>query len=368
MLIAYLLISLLLSAATFLSCSRTTHWVVRAFDFPRLQIITLLLLSILAYGALLATGQIKILSVASLVCLISMAALALQLKWVLPYTPLYTKSVAAFGGDSGSKQLSILSANVLMTNRHYSALIDVIARYKPDIVVTLESDQGWQDALEDIHPAYPYRLACPLDNLYGMHVYSKYELHNGKTAFLVEDDKPSMHAAIKLGDHFVNLHFLHPAPPSPTENETSGERDAELLIVAKDIAKRAPIPTIVSGDLNDVAWSATTQAFVKISGLLDPRIGRGAFNTFHSQYWFARWPLDHIFHSGEFELVNMRRIEHIGSDHFPLLTTLALTHSSPNSENPDEDMCEHHSLARERIKEEEVSTSDVPNPAQSLIN
>ena len=64
----------------------------------------------------------------------------------------------------------------------------------------------------------------------------------------------------------------------------SSERDAGLVVVAKSAAK-TNTPTIITGNL--MAWSTITPLFRKISGLLDPRVGRSMFNTFPADLWFC---------------------------------------------------------------------------------
>src|SRR5690606_13918179 len=141
-------------------------------------------------------------------------------------------------------------------------------------------------------------------------------------SYLLKEDIPSIHTKINLPDGTaISAHFLHPEPPSPTESDSSAPRDAELIAVGKSVSREHG-PVIVAGDLNDVAWSRTTRLFRKISGLFDPRTGRGMFNTFHADHWYLRWPLDHLFHSEHFTVNNIQRLSHIGSDHFPLYTEL----------------------------------------------
>ena len=69
-------------------------------------------------------------------------------------------------------------------------------------------------------------------------------------------------------------------------NPKSSALQLSLIAVARSIAETAQ-PVVVTGDLNDVAWSATTRLFRKISGLFDPRVGRDMFNTFHADYPFS---------------------------------------------------------------------------------
>lgn len=296
------------------------EWWFRVADFPRLQILAIGIGAFVGFLSMQTEWALhsKFLFVGVI------AAVAFQLKMILPYTPIWKKQVQQVrqGQLNTAQQLSVLVANVLTPNNKYHLLLQHIHDLQPDIILTLESDQIWQNALEPIEQAYPYRVAVPLDNLYGMHLYSRLALIEPEIKFILSDEIPSIHASVKLrsGIH-VQLYCLHPKPPSPTEAKDSTLRDAELLMVG-DRIKDLDQSCIVMGDLNDVAWSRTTRLFQRISGLLDPRVGRYFMNTFHADYRFLRWSLDHIFHSTDFGLVEMKRLSHIGSDHFPIYVVL----------------------------------------------
>ena len=337
------------------------EWWIRGADFPRLQILVLGFIAFVlfllvdhpwtAFNQLLFVGLI--------------AALAYQLKMVLPYTFVWKKQVKQVKQDQldPDRQISLIVSNVLTTNTKYHLLIEQIQTHQPDLVLTLETDQAWQDALAVIEPDYPYRVPVPLDNLYGMHLYSKLELSETEVKFILSDEIPSIHTKVLLrSGQPVQLYCLHPKPPSPTEAKDSTLRDAELLIVGDQI-KDLDESCIVMGDLNDVAWSRTTRLFQRISGLLDPRVGRRYVNTFHADYPLLRWSLDHVFHSTDFALVHMERLKHVGSDHFPVYLVLqtgrVFEHHQEELEKTDQDDQEAKEAIQEGIEKAEKEEKKV---------
>lgn len=348
----------LIVIATLMPLSRHTEWWVRDLDFPRLQIAILALGVLVAEGFLLDMGE----RTSPVLLVVTAACVAYQAWWIIPYTRPFPNEVKLALDAAPGDRIRILTANVLTPNRNTGGLIALIREHKPHVFVTLETDAWWQERLDVLEPDYPYSMKCPLDNLYGMHVYSRLPLEDAKIQFLVEDDIPSMHALVRLpSGRGVRMHFLHPAPPSPTEHDESTERDAELLVVAKSVAG-LDTPVIVAGDLNDVAWSTTTRLFRKISGLLDPRVGRGMFNTFHADYWFLRWPLDHLFHSRHFTLGFIRRLPHFGSDHFPVLVELLYDAERGSEQEGLAADADDHALADGKIAAEPVTVDDVHEP------
>jgi endonuclease/exonuclease/phosphatase (EEP) superfamily protein YafD len=342
-----------------LPLSRKKSWWVRDADFPRLQAALL--------GVILVVCQLVWLDREStlnrVMITVAGASVVYQLWWIWPYTRLHRKEVKN-AATSPANRLRILSSNVLMTNRRAEDLIRLVRAEDPDILITLETDRWWEQSLKPLEANFPHRLACPLDNLYGMHLYSRLPLEDAKIQFLVQEGVPSMHMLVVLpSGRRLRLHCLHPAPPSPTENESSKERDAELVMVGRAVVD-ASYPVIVSGDLNDVAWSHTTRLFRRVSGLLDPRIGRGMYNTFHAGYPVFRWPVDHFFHSPEFTLVRLARLTSIGSDHFPVFIELALNDQAAPEQPPPEPEADDHEEAKETMARENVSSTEVHRPGE----
>jgi endonuclease/exonuclease/phosphatase (EEP) superfamily protein YafD len=353
-------LTVLMVLLTFLPLWKSPLWWVRGLDFPRLQLCAMAFALLVAQALFLShSTPFQLLTLA-----LSILCLAYQAWWIIPYTRLWPCEVNSATADLSKPRIVVMSANVLTPNRDVHKLIALVHQHKPDVLVTLETDRWWETQLDVLAEHYPHRICCPLDNLYGMHVFSRFPLENAETRFLVEDDVPSMHALVRMDEHLaIRMHFLHPAPPSPTENDESTERDVELLLIAESVKDEKQVPIIVTGDLNDVAWSPNTRLFRKISGLLDPRIGRGMINTFHAQHWFLRWPLDHLFHSHHFRLVRIQRLDKFGSDHFPVL--VELQYAPAPEQQSLKSTADDRQQAAEKIRENPASKSDVPRPEKS---
>lgn len=352
MITAIIIYQLLMCLFAFVTLFRVDHWIVRLYDFPKVQLLTLSLLGLFAGIVVFDFETIFQWTGMTTVSL----AIFFHVKKILPYSSLYKKEVLRTTPTSSSKCVSLMASNVLMSNIQYEKLLSRIQNYQPDILLALESNSDWEKALQPIESEYPFTVKIPQDNFYGMHLYSKLKLEDVKINYFLKDDIPSIEAYIRLDEqHKIKLFGLHPKPPSPTEAKTSTKRDAELLIVAKQV-KKLDEPVIVFGDLNDVAWSRSTRLFRKVSGLLDPRIGRGRFSTFHAQYKFLRWPLDHLFHSKEFSLNRIHVLPEVGSDHFPIFAKLELTSIAKNQQEEHKADTEEMELADDKIEKAFIKT------------
>lgn len=323
--IALYAFSIFMIVATLMPVVKKDYWTFRVFDYPRFQ--KLILISALI--VIWLTEGYQTLSQVDFGIVFALFLLwAWLIKQIIPYSPFYPKMVIS-AKKQEEESIELLVANVYQYNDQYEKARQLLEKEQADIFVLVETDQRWKEEIEVFKSEYPYQVELPIDNTYGMLLYSKLELQNVEINYLINEEVPSIAADITVQGQTVRLHAIHPTPPVPGENTHSTERDAEILMVGKRV-KEENIPSIIMGDLNDVAWSYTTELFLKISGMGDPRRGRGMYNTFHAKYPFMRWPLDHFFVSSHFRVKKIKVHNSIGSDHFPISIALVINPATHN--------------------------------------
>ncbi|GMQ29457.1 endonuclease/exonuclease/phosphatase family protein [Algoriphagus confluentis] len=298
--------------ATFVPLVKLDYWWIRIFDYPRLQKLVILVALGVFWIILDGDDPMKLIGLGS----VGLALIYLSVQ-VWPYTILGKKMIqrVPFSKDNG---LHLIVGNVYQFNTDYSKTIQLIKKRNPDAVFLVETNQRWVDGLKRIEEDFPYRILLPKENTYGLAFYSKLPILREEINYLLDPEIPSLEVDLKLNSgQRITLYGIHPTPPVPGENSKSTERDAEILMIGKK-SQANPNPSLVIGDLNDVAWSYTTSLFLKISQMADPRRGRGFYSTFHAKVPFFRWPLDHVFLSRHFGLSSLQVLPGMGSDHFPI--------------------------------------------------
>ncbi len=290
-------------------------WWIRVLDYPRFQVAIAL---VIVCVCLLAFDQPKSGFTWALVVL-AFAAFLYQMTRIWPFTPLAKRQVADAKTCDACVQL--LVSNVRVGNRDAERLIRLAEEVKPDILLLVETNGWWDDALHPLASKYETVVRHPQENGYGLHFMTNMPVESVRLRFLLEPEVPSVHARLTMenGESILFL-GIHPQPPVPNFKNTR-PRDAELIIAGRE-ASESSLPAIIAGDLNDVAWSRTTELLMRTTDMLDPRRGRGVFATFPVQTPGLRWPLDHIFHSKHFTIKKLHVCKNIGSDHFPVFVEL----------------------------------------------
>lgn len=319
MIITYVLYGLasLLVLFSIIPMVRSDHWTFRIFEYPRVQklVLTLIVLIVLCF---FPHGHYSYWIVFGLLVVNT----GYLLSQIYPLLPLAGKQLQDSAYDNPDRQISILVANVYQENDNTDGCLRLVKQTDPDIILLVETNKKWEQGTISLEETHPHHIRIPLENTYGILLYSKLTIVDGAVKYLVKNDVPSVECKFLLpSGELVQFYGLHPEPPVPSENPRSTERDQELLLIAEK-AKAAALPVIVVGDLNDVGWSYTTELFLKTSSLCDPRRGRGFFNTFHAKKALMRFPLDYAFVSKDFSLVDIKRTDNFDSDHFSIFVKL----------------------------------------------
>lgn len=293
---------------TVLPLTRSYRWWIRGWDFPRAQISVLAAL-VLVLGAW-SGGVLGVLVAAAM-----LACLIYQLFRIVPFLPWSSEDLAIAPEREGD--LRLMALNVEMENDRHDDAIAAIRAENPDVLLLMETDATWTEALEPVLERYDTVLRVPKDDHYGMLFATRLKVRAASIERLTRDDTPSVFATLedRQGGVF-NFIGLHPQPPVPGEDTV--ERDLQTLYAAR-FARETDQPDVVMGDFNDAAWSDTAQAFKHVGQYLDVRVGRGLFPSFHARHWWFRCPIDQLYTTEGIVVSRYRLGKYVGSDHFPVI-------------------------------------------------
>lgn len=313
--IATLILAAALALVTLLPLSPSRLWWVRIWDFPRLHIAGGFALT--AVLALLLFGS----PVGPVLAALALAGVAYQALWIYPYTTLAAKE-ARFAPDAPNG-VTLLAVNVLEENKRHDLVSDLIASVDPDILLLMETDAAWTEAMEPALARYPTVVREPRSDYYGMIFATRLEAEEARIVHLTRDETPTLLAGLRApnGAAFAFV-GLHPQPPTPDGDDTD-DRDAQIIYAAR-FARRADLPVVVMGDFNEAAWSKGAKDFKRVGTYVDPRVGRGLYASFHANHWLIRCPIDQVYVTEDVAVVSISLGPRVGSDHFPMIARLRI--------------------------------------------
>ena len=303
-------VSLILTAAFSLATAFDhLHRYLEMFSHFRLQYFVASILLTLAFVALRWRSYIAI----------GLATVAINAYLVVPwYLPPDRVDTVASGDEAPIK---LMLANVLASNRDATRFVGLVDVEQPDVIVMQEATPHWLGMLGPIKASYPYTLAEPRDDPFGIALYSKFPLESTAIIESVPRGFPSLITEARIGSTRLNIISTHPMPPVGSAD--SAARNLQLDAVAQ-LASRTPEPLVVIGDLNITMWSHQYARFEERSMLENARRGFGVEPTWPLFLLPAMIPIDHCLVSDDIVVRDFRAGPAIGSDHRPIIVSLTL--------------------------------------------
>ncbi|MDJ0556061.1 MAG: endonuclease/exonuclease/phosphatase family protein [Microcoleaceae cyanobacterium MO_207.B10] len=256
-----------------------------------------------------------------LLALVSLGCILLNLFVIIPW---YLPSSQIMSGEQINK-IRIFQLNVFNKNQQYSQAIALVKKENPDVVVFLEVSEKWDEKLKALQENYPYVFHNQDNPRFGKSIYSKIPLENSNKIITAKYQKSktrkSLVTQLKVSGKPISLIVTHPT--IPTKRASFKLRNQELELLA-DYVSKIESPIIVVGDFNTSIWSPYYQQFVEKTRLRNGRRGFGIQPSWPTDFPLFYIPIDHCFVSSEFEVLNSRIGENVGSDHLPLITDVAI--------------------------------------------
>lgn len=239
-------------------------------------------------------------------------------------------AVVASVGPSGrapaadAQTAKLLVFNVRWSNERLDDVVALVTKHQPDVVVFHEVYRQNRPGLRALDAQYPYRVECwqswPCDTL----ILSRKRL---SAPFIATDWKGTeigfARVEFDVGACPVTLFAAHLNRPWPYHSLGSDAAQYKQTAALADAVRAWPGPKIVVGDMNATTWSPVVRELAVAAG---GRPLRGWSGTW--PYFFPgvlKLPIDHVIVSQPQIEATRAVLDTTGSDHSPVLATLAAT-------------------------------------------
>lgn len=225
-------------------------------------------------------------------------------------------------GSSG-QPLRVMVSNILTDNQNYDSFYSLVEAEQPDLLVVLETNYEWVRELSDLDQILPYSVTEPREDNFGIALYSKLPLDDVevKNWSAPAHEVPSITAQIDWNGLPVEVIATHPLPPINSSYYEGRNHHIDGLAYYAQGLERS---LIVAGDLNTTMWSPYYQSLVRRAKLKNTREGFGIQPTWPVDILPLQIPIDHVLVSRDFTVLETRRGRSVGSDHYPLITDVAI--------------------------------------------
>lgn len=255
-------------------------------------------------------------------------AATVLVPWSLEWLPV------AIGRDPTARaNLRILSTNVLAPSPS-RPLAHEILRSDADVVLVQEASDEWWALLEEhgVLARFPHHVEEThsfREDYMGIAILSRLPILESEIENLAGTNVPMARVDVELANGArVRLYSVHTWPPYGSELlELHLRQMARLRELARADVRSGSIDAVVfAGDFNASPMSFQYRR-LRDTGLVPAheRVGRGFATTWPNLPWpFPPMRLDHVFVTGDVEVVSVREGVGEGSDHLPVFAELAI--------------------------------------------
>jgi len=217
--------------------------------------------------------------------------------------------------DPKNAPLRAMLLNVNTSLGDVTRVRTVVESENPDILVLEEINARWLADLAWLTNAYPHRLIQPREDNFGIALYSKLPLQDGRIVYIGKADVPTILATVLTEKTNLSVVATHPLPPFGSDYSRMRNEHLEQL----PYFLKTPHPILLLGDLNVTPWNSHFRNLLKQSKLRDSTKGFGYQPSWPSHIPLFLIPLDHCLHSEKIGIFDRRIGQNVSSDHYPLI-------------------------------------------------